>query len=398
MNKILQSLRSFRMTIILITILIGTIWFQQTVAPSREHFGNLPAAEDKPRTTTLLAVGDIMLSRHVGEKIDKANDPNLPFDKLRELTNGADIAFGNLECPLSPSTIPIREGLIFRCPTKYVPGLVNAGFDVLSTANNHSLDQGADNIAFTVDYLKQNSILPVGTGRDHTEAHAGRILTPSSSVENLLPSQYKLNSVRFGFLGYSYSAHNDGRQTPDPQIATMDIDQLKTDIANIKSRGADVVIVNMHAGTEYTSTPNQMQIDFAHAAIDAGADIVLGHHPHWIQTVEVYNSPYPPSPTRGEESQNSIPLPRWEGQGEGEPHSGLILYSLGNFVFDQMWSEETREGLAVELTFEEEQLQSAKLIPVIIENFCCPRMATEEEKTNILKKIGLESNILNFSQ
>ena len=304
--------------------------------------------------TTLLAVGDIMLSRNVGAKIDQAKNPNLPFEKTADLLKNADIAFGNLECPLSDSTTPIRQGLVFRCLTYEFDGVTNAGFDVLSTANNHAFDQGQNNINFTIDYLLSYGILPVGTRKSDA-------FTNSMELVNGL---IKRNGIKFGFLAYSYSARNDGKTSTDPQIATMDSEQLKTDIKNLQLVGTDVIIVNMHAGTEYTRHPNHMQIDFAHAAINAGADIVLGEHPHWIQDVEIYN---------------------------GKP----IFYSLGNFVFDQMFSQETREGLMVKLTFLNKKLTTAELIPVIIDNYCCPRFATTIEKQKLFEKTQLQP-FLNF--
>lgn len=366
----------------MLAIALLLLWRYPAKAPEQgQPSANFPLAKSAQKTTSLLAVGDIMLSRNVGTKIDKADDPNLPFANLQSLISSADIAFGNLECPLSPSAVPVREGLIFRCLSKYVPGLVNAGFDVLSTANNHSFDQGGKGLEFTIDYLKSHSILPVGTGKDFAEVHSGRVIRVSEE------------GVRLGFLAYSYSARNDGQQSTDPHIATMDnLDQLKTDILNLKSRGAQVVIVSMHAGTEYTREPNQLQINFAHAAIDAGADAVIGHHPHWIQPVEVYSPTIQLSPDEGRVPRSA----EAERGREVKSHHGLIFYSLGNFVFDQMWSQETRKGLAVELTFREHELQSAKLIPVIIDNFCCPRLATPEEKAAILKKINLESDIIEF--
>lgn len=346
-------------SILVCSLVLFLFWNHQVIAPTAEPDWNLPLTEQKPKITTVLAVGDILLSRHVGAQIDKSNNPNLPYALLRDLLNSADITFGNLECPLADSSIPIREGLIFRCLTKYVPGLVNAGFDVLSTANNHAMDQGLDNLEFTIDYLKSQNIVPVGTGEMKEEI-----------IER--------NGILFGFLAYSYSAFNDGKSTTHPQIATLpslsppfqgggEEGVLQSDIANLKSRGANIVIVSMHAGTEYTRKPNQEQIDFARAAIDSGADIVIGHHPHWIQTIEIYN---------------------------GKP----IFYSLGNFIFDQEWSRETKEGLMVELSFEAHELRSAKLIPVIIQNFCCPRLATEEEKTIILNKINLKTDIINLTK
>jgi poly-gamma-glutamate synthesis protein (capsule biosynthesis protein) len=131
----------------------------------------------------------------------------------------------------------------------------------------------------------------------------------------------------------------------------------------------------MHAGTEYMRTPNQNQTEFAHAAIDAGADMVIGHHPHWIQTTEKYQGKY-------------------------------IFYSLGNFIFDQMWSQDTKEGLALKITLSKipaprlqgtpvpAKLEKLELVPVIIENYSTPRLANEVESLRILKKIDLETKIL----
>ena len=146
--------------LLLLILLTAILWRDQAIAPTSET--NIPNLPDPP-VTTLLAVGDIMLSRHVSTKIDQAKNPDLPFEKLAEILQGANITFGNLECPLSDSKIPIKEGLIFRCLTKHFDGVINSGFDVLSTTNNHAMDQGLDNLEFTIDYLKSKNILPVGT-------------------------------------------------------------------------------------------------------------------------------------------------------------------------------------------------------------------------------------------
>lgn len=345
---------------VIVGMVVSFLYFQTALAP--EAFFPLP------QPITLVAVGDVLLSRHVGTKIDQTQNPDLPFAGLRDMLTQADITFGNLECPLSRNPHPLREGLVFRCLTKYVPGLLNAGFDVLSTANNHAFDQGIDDLEFTVEYLQNQNILPVGTGDDQE---------PSVMLER--------HGTKFGFLAYSYTARNDGGRSTHPQIATMEIQKLESDISRLKALGADVIVVSMHAGIEYTRKPNQQQIEFARAAIDAGANAVIGHHPHWIQEVEIY----PPS------SPPASPEAKIGGEKEGVK-SGVIFYSLGNFVFDQMWSENTREGLMVELKFQDAKLQQAKLIPIIIDNYCCPRLTGKEEKQRILKKINLASDTITF--
>lgn len=378
--------------IIALSALLILSWYQTAVAPIYP-FSPPPAA---PQTTTIIAVGDILLGRHIGEAIDKVDNPNLPFENTRELLADADITFGNLECPLSDSNIPIREGIMFRCLTKYVPGLSSAGFDVLSTANNHAFDQGAKQIGFTRDFLISRNISPVGTGRNQEEAWTPAIITPpnlphqgggtSFSYFPPLVGGIEGGGPKFAFLAASYASHNDGGKSRNDFVARIeDLDILKSKIFNLKSQNY-FVVVSMHAGTEYTRHPNQEQIDFAHAAIDAGADVVIGHHPHWIQAIEVYSPSIPLSPDEGR-----VPDANASGR---EVRKGLIFYSLGNFVFDQSWSQETREGLAVKLNIKNQKLKSAELIPVIIENNCCPRIADETEKAEILKKINLSSEII----
>lgn len=319
----------------------------QRISGSALPVQTLPVAP----TTTILVAGDIMISRNVAAKIETSRNPDLPFKQIIPLASGADIAFANLECPLSASTVPLGEGLVFRCLTRDAAGLQDAGFDVLGTANNHAFDQGRAGLDFTTQHLSSLGILAAGTGADFAQAHAAQIL--------------RRNGVSFGFLSYSYSARNDGGKTADPQIATTNnLDQLKQDILAAKA-AADIVVVNMHAGIEYTREPTKDQEEFARAAIGAGADIVIGEHPHWIQPLEIY---------------------------QGKP----IFYSLGNFIFDQSWSVDTTEGLAVRFAFQGKTLRQAEMIPIKIENNCCARLADPREAQTILQKIHATSTVIRF--
>lgn len=329
----------------------GLLWYDKIIAPNTGGYKISAPEVVVQKPLTIMAVGDILLSRHVGAKIEQAKNPNFPFEKLKTVLESANITFGNLECPLSQNPFPIRKGLVFRCPSKYVPGLLSAGFDVLSTANNHALDQGILDLEFTIDYLKSQNILPVGSG---------------STLEMAWqPVIIERDGRKIGFLAASYASVNDNGKSTNSYIARVeDTARLKSEIFNLKSK-ADFIIVSMHAGTEYTRTPNPKQIEFAHAAIDTGADVIIGHHPHWIQTIEIYR---------------------------GKP----IFYSLGNFVFDQEWSRETKEGLLIRLKIENKKLKAAELLPIVIENYCCPRLAGEKEKQAILAKIGLQADEINF--
>jgi poly-gamma-glutamate synthesis protein (capsule biosynthesis protein) len=263
----------------------------------------------------------------------------------------ADIAFGNLESPIVAGEIPIRRGLVFRCLTRYVPGLVNAGFDVLSTANNHAFDQGREGIEYTLDYLDSQNIVAVGTRKRNDQTGFGRLV--------------ERKGVVVGFLAYSYAAFNDGGTNQDPQVATWhDWEGVLEEIGRLKEK-AEILFVSIHAGGEYRRQPERRKKEFARAAIDAGADAVLGHHPHWVQPVEIYR---------------------------GKP----IFYSLGNFVFDQGHTWETSQGLMVEFRIKKRKIESARLLPVSIERFCCPRIADKETKNELLARIGMDSDELFF--
>ena len=301
-------------------------------------------------STTIFFAGDIMLSRNVAGRMIKANDYTLPFKNVMEVTKNADIAFANLESPFNDEGKYFVEGsLEFNADPKSVDGLKFAGFDVLSTANNHAFDQGQKGLNYTIDLLQNNGIIPTGT---------------LSSTQSPPEPVIKHNDILYGFLSYSYTAYNDGGKSTSRYINDFkNLPQLKQDILDMRGHTADVVIVNMHSGIEYMRTPTISQVAFAHAAIDAGASLVVGQHPHWIQTIEQYKD-------------------KW------------IFYSLGNFVFDQMWSTDTREGLTLLVTYDKSEIKKIELKPVIIDDYCCPRFANPEETLAILRKIDLTNPIL----
>jgi poly-gamma-glutamate capsule biosynthesis protein CapA/YwtB (metallophosphatase superfamily) len=304
--------------------------------------------EQKPVETKLFFAGDIMLSRNVGTKIFEANNPNLPYINVRNWIRNADLAFANLESPFNDEGARVTQGLVFKAEPGTVMGLKEAGFDVLSTANNHTMDQGKDGLNYTMTWLSANGMESVGTGAD---CHDGLVR--------------EINGIKFGFLAYSYTAYNDGGKIPDPIVCNWnETKKIAEDIRALKLK-ADFVIVSSHMGTEYKRAPDQANAIAARAATDAGADLVIGHHPHWVQTIEEYRGKY-------------------------------IFYSLGNFVFDQMWSEDTKEGLAVEVLFKDKNLSRITLLPVVIDNFCCPSPADETKTKEILAKINPQaaSNVL----
>ena len=332
-------------------------WFQRIEERPfvDELLGNAEVTIKDPNELELVFVGDIMLSRHVGSKMVESQSWTLPFDDLAFELARADITFGNLESPFLDTGARVTEGLVFKAEKESIVGLVKAGFDVVSTANNHSLDQGITGLSYTKELLRQNGILGVGTG--------------TTTIDAWQPAVFEVANTKVAFLAASYASVNDGGRGRNNYVARMeDLDFLRQAIDQLRSE-VDIIIVSMHAGAEYTHLPNQIQKDFAHAAIDYGADVVVGHHPHWVQGLELY------SPTDQTDS------PR------------LILYSLGNFVFDQEWSQKTKEGLMVRLKIKDKKLDEAKLVPVILENYCCSRLANDIEAAKILRDINATSTI-----
>ena len=282
----------------------------------------------------LIFGGDIMLSRTVNAQMEKYQSYTWPLQKIAPLFQEADIAIANLESPfLFTKDYQVPTGsFAFKANPKSVAALSLAGFDVLSLANNHILNQGVKGLSDTIKILNDASIKYIGT-RDH----------------NLVIKESQ--GIKFAFLSYTY---NDSTS-----IANMSDDSVKTDIAAAKKQ-ADIVIVLMHAGTEYSRKPNNQQIDFAHLAINSGADLVVGSHPHWPQTIETY-------------------------QGK------TIIYSLGNLVFDQMWSKDTSVGLLAKVYFNGKEQTNIEYIPINIKDYGqADIMPDGAPKEDLLKAIGIK--------
>ena len=280
----------------------------------------MPIVRDA-QPVTLLFAGDIMLSRSVGDSMNAKHDWTWPFARIASVTASADLAFANLETTVSTRGVKNGCGFCFRADPNAVAGLVSAGFDVLSVANNHIWDFGPQAFADTLGYLAVSDISAVGGGRNDVEARTPVVRT--------------VRGARIAYLAYTdllpasagALASRSGANIWDEQL-------MKEDVALARSM-ADVVVVSFHTGTEYEIMHNATQERIYHAIIDAGADLVVGTHPHVVQDVERYNG-------------------KW------------IAYSLGNFVFDQNWSDETRKGLMLSATVEKGRITDVSQIPVDI--------------------------------
>jgi poly-gamma-glutamate capsule biosynthesis protein CapA/YwtB (metallophosphatase superfamily) len=299
--------------------LLGVLPFSRT----SEH----PAPE--PVRTRLILGGDVMLSRHVGKVARGRKDPAFPLRDLAPLLQAADIAFVNLESPFSDHGAVVDHGMVFKAEPEMIAALELAGVDVVSTANNHARDQGSHGVEFTLDWLERHGIAVAGTGTSAEAAHAGVVI--------------ERNGVKFGFLAYTYDQSNGNHPDIDDRVAVMDVTRMREDVARLAGR-ADAIIVSMHAGNEYSPKSNAQQVAFARAAIDAGARVVVGHHPHVREP--------------------------WERYGQG-----VIFYSLGNLVFDQFQRVETQRGELADVLFEGPRLVQASVLPVEIVG-TAPRLAS----------------------
>ena len=261
-----------------------------------------------------------MLSRGVRRQILASGDPALPFRKIAPLLAGADLSFINLESPFSDQGPYHPDGLIFHAAPTMIAGLELSHIALASVANNHARDCASHGVDFTFHWLCAHGISPVGSSESAERTHRGIVLAR--------------NGIRFGFLGYTYDQQNGNWRDTDERIALADPAVVSRDVKALRQR-CDVVIVSMHHGIEYALKPSKQQVTFAHAAIDAGATLVVGHHPHVIQPQEKYKG-------------------------------GLIFYSLGNFVFDQFQRQATQHGEIAEVDFLGRGIFIANVWPVKI--------------------------------
>jgi poly-gamma-glutamate capsule biosynthesis protein CapA/YwtB (metallophosphatase superfamily) len=239
---------------------------------------------------------------------------------VRKLIQGADLAMANLETPVDDQFRFHSSGTIFQGNPKLLKGLKNVGLDYASLANNHIGNAGPDGIIETVDGLDKLGIRHAGAGKDLAAA--------------VTPATYEISGVRIAVLGCDVITAVYWAKAGKPGSNPC---QAKTMIPAIRKAKAshDLVIIYPHWGIEYHATPSPLQRDYAKKWVAAGADLILGNHPHWVQGMEEI---------------------------DGKP----VFYALGNFVFDQMWEEQTMEGMIVELTYRGTTLQQVLLHPTLV--------------------------------
>jgi poly-gamma-glutamate synthesis protein (capsule biosynthesis protein) len=289
-------------------ILVLTVTFASThmLAAVLQHAVQpVPPAPPAARATAptargvlrIFAVGDLNLGRAVTWDYLLKGDTLYPFDAVRDTLQAADIMFGNLESPIAPVGHPYEHtgSPVFSAPPVAADALVRAGFDVVSTANNHAWDAGLTGVFETVKQLDRVKLPHAGTGRTLADAHRPVIIERNGWRVAFFAMTRAYNPAPGRFFTHIGSRY----------IAYADSAWLYPAVRRLKASGAaDYVVISVHAGTELAEQPDDPLRRFFQGAINAGADLCLGHHPHVLQPVEWYR---------------------------GKP----IVFSMGNFIFKQ---------------------------------------------------------------
>lgn len=246
---------------------------------------------------SVLVVGDMMLDRNVRNIINKIGFEKF-FSGVKDLISGADIAVANLEGPFTPypslTSSLVNKTLTFTFDPKLAPKLSDLGFDILGLANNHTMNFGGQGFQMTKEHIKDSGMSYYGD--------------PNNAEE--LSVIIAKNGISIGFVGFH-------------EFTYYNFDKVMEEVDYLSAK-IDVLVVTPHWGEEYQKEPTENMRKWSHEFIDRGADTVIGSHPHVVGDIEEY---------KGKK----------------------IFYSLGNFAFDQYFSEETMNGLAVWMDVEKDR-------------------------------------------
>lgn len=303
-----------------------------------------------PQTISLTAVGDVSLGDHpvcfghgVRSKIDHHGLDFLFSDVLADLGN-SDIVFGNLETVL-PNNKNSNDlfDMEMKGRSEYAAALSDVGFNIMSIANNHAMQHGDDAFHETVSNLNKYNIFPVGIDEN--------------GKSNCY--QFARNGIKIAMIAYSlrpekYSKSGALYAQPRNQNIIKQVESLYKDGYQI--------IVSLHWGEEYLHYPSPEQVSLAHHIADSGACLIIGHHPHVLQGIEKYNKT-------------------------------VIVYSLGNFIFD-MWQKSTRESVIFKCNLSKNGVESYELIPVLANRHYQPIKLDSNSADKLLKKINTYSELI----
>ena len=280
----------------------------------------------------VIAVGDLLmhgmvqksaaLGNRLGAAGESLNHEGFPvlFEHVDDYLRSADLTFANLETPVAPKANKGTRQFVFNVSAAFLPALQDVGFDVVSFANNHVYDQGRDGFVETLDNLEGSKLTFVGAGRTCDQSQA--------------PKMTETNGIKVAWLGAS-KVYTDNLNAAETEACSFayDRDKALAAVKAARAAGAEIVIFSIHWGQEYKTAPSQAEVDDAHALMDGGVDLIIGHHPHVLQPVEIYATP--------------------------DGRRAVVAYSLGNFISNQSaWylfgtqqdhHGYTRDGLALQV-------------------------------------------------
>jgi poly-gamma-glutamate synthesis protein (capsule biosynthesis protein) len=304
----------------------GSLYSDRVGAQNQSNIKNEKAGVDEP--FTMLFTGDIMLDRGIRAVVENRSGGNYfsQFEKIADVLTSADITFGNLEGPISDKGQKQGSIYSFRMDPAATKALYDAGFDIVNIANNHAGDYGREAMDDTLSRLARAGIAYTGAGKNGAQA------TKPIIIER--------GGVRVGFsdVGPNWLRADEALSG----VALADV-QTVTDAVRQAREVADILVVSFHFGEEYQTRSNARQQELAHAAIDAGAKIIIGHHPHVAQETEEYKG-------------------------------GIIAYSLGNFIFDQAFSDETKEALVLKIQMKGKSIEKVEKIQIKFNEYYQPEL------------------------
>jgi poly-gamma-glutamate synthesis protein (capsule biosynthesis protein) len=289
-----------------------------------------PGTERAEGEAILVFLGDVSPGRSMEAQLGRFGSA-YPWTGLGSLLREADLAVANLEGVLTTQGEPLDKSYLIRAHPRWSQTLVEAGLDLVTLANNHALDYGPAGLEETLLTLGALDVAVVGAGASREAAHR--------------PALFNLDGLRVAVLGYAAARWNGSVDVPATErVAWAEPEAVQADVRAAVGE-ADVVVVLLHAGTEYAAEPSPDQVAVARAAMEAGADLVVGHHPHVTQTVERYRQ-------------------------------GLIVYSLGDALFD-IPRPAAMEGDLLRVHVTREGLAQAELWPFWIEDAIRPRLLAD---------------------
>jgi len=265
----------------------------------------------------ILVVGDIMMHGSVKRAADRAAAANEAgestnfdgyaalFAAVKPVISEADLSFGNLEFPVAPDSFRSEGSMVFNAPPAVLDALADAGFDVVSFANNHVYDQGSKGHIETLGRIASSPLDYIGAGKDCEEAKNGRI--------------YEINGIKIAFLAGSrlYNTYNEPSERYGCNFRITDGKEAVARAQAAKAAGADIVLMSIHWGVEYKTRPHPGDVKIAHRILEGGVDGIIGHHPHVLQPLEVRETE--------------------------DGRTTFVIYSLGNFISGQGY--QYRHGL-----------------------------------------------------